>query len=143
MLFSGDVFGCHYCDSRLFNDAVGDFRFSFDYYYAHIMRPFREHVLEALELIEPLPLKLIAPAHGPILRDAPRATCTRYRELSTSAPARTKRQTRRRCWSSTLAPTAARARMAEAVRAGAEEPSAACASRSTTWRAARSSPSSI
>ena len=47
MLFSGDVFGCHFCDDRLFNDAVGDFRFSFEYYYAHIMRPFREYVLDA------------------------------------------------------------------------------------------------
>ncbi|MDP2794141.1 MAG: hypothetical protein Q8O25_08710 [Sulfurisoma sp.] len=55
VLFSGDVFGCHFCDARLFNDAVGDFRFSFEYYYAHIMRPFRAHVLEALDLIEPLP----------------------------------------------------------------------------------------
>jgi flavorubredoxin len=83
-LFSGDVFGCHFCDARLFNDAVGDFRFSFEYYYAHIMRPFRAHVLEALDLIEPLPLKLIAPAHGPILREAPERYVARYRELSAS-----------------------------------------------------------
>jgi flavorubredoxin len=84
VLFSGDVFGCHFCDPRLFNDAVGDFRFSFEYYYAHIMRPFRAHVLEALDLIEPLPVKLIAPAHGPILRDAPKRYVARYRELSAS-----------------------------------------------------------
>ncbi len=84
ILFSGDVFGCHFCDARLFNDAVGDFRFSFEYYYAYIMRPFRAHVLEALELIEPLPLKLIAPAHGPILRDQPARYVARYRELSAS-----------------------------------------------------------
>lgn len=83
-LFSGDVFGCHFCDARLFNDSVGDFRFSFEYYYAHIMRPFRSHVLEALEIIEPLPIKLIAPAHGPILRDAPERYVARYRELSAS-----------------------------------------------------------
>src|SRR5487761_2155503 len=82
ILFSGDVFGCHFCDSRLFNTEVGDFRFSFEYYYAHIMRPFREHVLDALELIEPLPLKLIAPAHGPILRDAPMSYVQRYRQLA-------------------------------------------------------------
>jgi flavorubredoxin len=82
ILFSGDVFGCHFCDSRLFNGQVGDFRFSFEYYYAHIMRPFREHVLDALELIEPLPLKLIAPAHGPILREAPRSYVQRYRQLA-------------------------------------------------------------
>jgi flavorubredoxin len=82
ILFSGDVFGCHFCDARLFNDQVGDFRFSFEYYYSHIMRPFREHVLEALELLEPLPLKLIAPAHGPILREAPRSYVQRYRQLA-------------------------------------------------------------
>jgi len=84
ILFSGDVFGCHFCDARLFNDAVGDFRFSFEYYYAHIMRPFRAHVLEALEFIEPLPLNLIAPSHGPVLRDAPERYVARYRELSAS-----------------------------------------------------------
>ena len=82
VLFSGDVFGCHFCDPRLFNDCVGDFRFSFEYYFSHIMRPFREHVIDALALIEPLPLRLIAPAHGPILRHAPRDYVRRYRELS-------------------------------------------------------------
>lgn len=82
VLFSGDVFGCHYCDPRLFNDRAGDFRFSFDYYYQHIMRPFRSHVLEALELIEPLDLRLLAPAHGPILREAPRRYVQRYRQLA-------------------------------------------------------------
>jgi flavorubredoxin len=84
VLFSGDVFGCHYCDKRLFNDLVGDFRFSFDYYYAHIMRPFKKHVMDALKLIEPLKLKQIAPTHGPILRERPRRYVTHYRELSTS-----------------------------------------------------------
>ncbi|MCF7985989.1 MAG: FprA family A-type flavoprotein [Methylovulum sp.] len=82
-LFSGDVFGCHFCDSRLFNDEVGDFRFSFEYYYAHIMRPFKEYVNHALDLIEPLlPLQTIAPAHGPLLRDRPQRYVKRYRELS-------------------------------------------------------------
>ncbi len=85
ILFAGDVFGCHFCDSRLFNDEVGDFRFSFEYYYAHIMRPFKDHVNRALELIEPLlPLTKIAPAHGPILRDQPQRYVQRYRELSQS-----------------------------------------------------------
>lgn len=82
ILFSGDVFGCHFCDERLFNDKVGDFRFAFEYYYAHIMRPFREHVIDALELIEPLPINIIAPTHGPILRDKPTSYMKRYRELS-------------------------------------------------------------
>ena len=82
-MFSGDVFGCHFCDNRLFNDYVGDFRFSFEYYYAHIMRPFKEYVVKALELIEPLQLKLIAPTHGPILRDRPQRYIQRYQQLST------------------------------------------------------------
>ncbi len=85
VLFSGDIFGCHYCDKRLYNDRVGDFRFSFDYYYAHIMRPFKKHVMDALKLIEPLTLKKIAPTHGPILRERPRRYVTHYRELSTSS----------------------------------------------------------
>ena len=82
ILFSGDVFGCHFCDERLFNDKVGDFRFAFEYYYAHIMRPFRDHVINALELVEPLPINIIAPTHGPILRDQPKRYMQRYRELS-------------------------------------------------------------
>jgi flavorubredoxin len=86
ILFSGDIFGCHFCDARLFNDEVGDFRFSFEYYYAHIMRPFKEHVNRALVLIEPLlPLNKILPAHGPLLRDQPQRYVQRYRELSTAA----------------------------------------------------------
>jgi len=86
ILFSGDVFGCHFCDSRLFNDEVGDFRFSFEYYYAHIMRPFKDYVNRALDLVEPLlPLTKIAPAHGPLLRDQPQRYVQRYRELSRSA----------------------------------------------------------
>lgn len=85
ILFSGDVFGCHFCDKRLYNDRVGDFRFSFEYYYAHIMRPFKEYVVRALELIEPLPLTLIAPTHGPILRDRPQHYIQRYRQLSSPA----------------------------------------------------------
>jgi flavorubredoxin len=84
-LFSGDVFGCHFCDARLFNDEVGDFRFSFEYYYAHIMRPFKEYVNRALALIEPLPLNKILPAHGPLLRDQPQRYVQRYRELSSPA----------------------------------------------------------
>lgn len=82
ILFSGDVFGCHFCDERLFNDKVGDFRFAFEYYYAHIMRPFRVHVQDALQLIDPLPMNMIAPTHGPILRDQPLRYVQRYRELS-------------------------------------------------------------
>ncbi len=121
VLFSGDVFGCHYCDTRLFNDRVGDFRFSFDYYYAHIMRPFKQHVLDALKLIEPLPLATIAPTHGPILRERPRRYVARYRELSSptlSLELGTDEHSLVVFYMSSYGNTA---RMAEAVRAGAED----------------------
>ncbi|MBB4304374.1 flavorubredoxin [Rhodobium orientis] len=84
LLFSGDVFGCHFCDDRLYNDRVGDFRFSFEYYFKHIMRPFKRWVLQAVDKIEPLAPELIAPAHGPILRDNPLSYVRSYRTLSNS-----------------------------------------------------------
>ena len=121
LLFSGDFLGCHYCDPRLFNDAVGDFRFSFDYYYAHIMRPFRIHVRHALDLIEPLPLRIIAPAHGPILRDDPRDYVRRYRALSGSGLHGTSAKTLLVFYISAYGATR---RMAEEVAAGAEAASA-------------------
>ncbi|HSQ06170.1 MAG TPA: FprA family A-type flavoprotein [Chromatiaceae bacterium] len=120
VLFSGDVFGCHYCDNRLFNDRVGDFRFSFDYYYAHIMRPFKQHVMEALRLIEPLPLKIIAPTHGPILRERPRRYVTHYRELSTSSLSDPFGRDERSLVVFYMSSYGNTARMADAVRAGAD-----------------------
>ncbi len=121
VLFSGDVFGCHYCDARLFNDQVGDFRFSFDYYYGHIMRPFKSHVVEALKLIEPLPLKMVAPTHGPILRDRPRRYVTRYRELSTSTLVERIGNEAQSLIVFYMSAYGSTARMAEAICAGAEE----------------------
>ncbi|MBI5901542.1 MAG: FprA family A-type flavoprotein [Rhodocyclales bacterium] len=117
LLFSGDFLGCHYCDMRLFNDAVGDFRFSFDYYYAHIMRPFRAHVRSALDLIEPLLLRTIAPAHGPVLREDPRDYVRRYRALSKSGLHRHQVKTLAIFYISAYGATR---RMAEAIAAGAE-----------------------
>jgi flavorubredoxin len=118
VLFSGDVFGCHFCDARLFDDVVGDFRFSFDYYYAHIMRPFGAYVREALDLIEPLPLQVVAPAHGPILRQRARHYVDRYRTLSAPSRYGGQEPTLLVFYLSAYGNTR---RMAEAVAAGAEQ----------------------
>ncbi|MBK1635443.1 FprA family A-type flavoprotein [Rhodovulum adriaticum] len=83
LLFTCDLLGCHYCDGRLFNDRVGDFRFAFDYYFDHIMRPFKGYVAQALDLIEPLEIDMIAPGHGPVLRAHPRDYIAQYRRLIT------------------------------------------------------------
>jgi flavorubredoxin len=85
LLFSGDVFGSHYYDERLFDDAVGDFSYAFQYYYDHIMRPFKQHVLTALELYARFDIELIAPLHGPILRTNPKSYIDRYAAWSSQA----------------------------------------------------------
>jgi len=120
ILFSGDVFGCHFCDPRMFNDKVGDFRFSFEYYYAHIMRPFRDHVVKALKLIEPLDLSMIAPAHGPILRHGPHDYVRRYRELASHRLAN-EAGTEKTLLVFYLSAYGNTRRMAESIRTGAEK----------------------
>lgn len=71
VIFTGDVFGCHYCDEegKVFNDQVGDFADEFKYYYDVIMGPFKKNVLQAIEKIRPLTnLEVICTSHGPVLR---------------------------------------------------------------------------
>ncbi|DAB30077.1 MAG TPA: MBL fold metallo-hydrolase [Sulfurimonas sp. UBA12504] len=82
LLFSGDVFGSHYYDERLFDDKVGDFAYAFKYYYDHIMRPFKQYVLQALHLYSRFEIKTIAPLHGPILRTNPHYYIEKYKEWS-------------------------------------------------------------
>ncbi|MGB0682326.1 MAG: FprA family A-type flavoprotein [Magnetovibrionaceae bacterium] len=120
-LFSGDLFGCHFCDERLFNDQVGDFRFSFEYYFNMIMRPFKEHVIDALDLIEPLEPKLVACAHGPILRDHPMEYIQRYHEMAAPQLKRDLSEDEKSLLIFYISAYGSTARMAEAIKAGAEE----------------------
>ena len=85
ILFSGDVFGSHYYDERLFDNEVGDFSYAFKYYYDHIMRPFKQYVLQALKLYEKFDIKIIAPLHGPILRTNPQFYIDKYAAWSSEA----------------------------------------------------------
>jgi len=85
LLFSGDVFGSHYYDERLFDDEVGDFMYAFQYYYDHIMRPFKQHVLNALELYRKFDINIIAPLHGPILRTNPMSYIDKYASWSSQS----------------------------------------------------------
>ena len=78
ILFSGDVFGSHYYDERLYDDEVGDFSYAFKYYYQHIMRPFKQYVLQALQLYKQFEIGLIAPLHGPVLRTNPQNYIDKY-----------------------------------------------------------------
>ncbi len=83
ILFSGDVFGSHYFDARLFDDLVGDFEYAFKYYYDHIMRPFKSDVLNALKLYEKEDIDIICNLHGPIIREKPEYYIQKYKQWST------------------------------------------------------------
>lgn len=85
ILFSGDVFGSHYYDERLFDDKVGDFSYAFKYYYDHIMRPFKQYVLQALKLYKRFEISTIAPLHGPVLRTNPEFYIDKYAKWSSEA----------------------------------------------------------
>ncbi|MFC1856130.1 FprA family A-type flavoprotein [Thermodesulfobacteriota bacterium] len=82
LLFTCDAFGSHFCDERLFDDLVGDYHYDFLYYFAHIMRPFKDNVISACDKISDLDIKMICPSHGPVLRADPQKTIAEYREMS-------------------------------------------------------------
>lgn len=86
MLFSGDVFGAHFADEAMFDDAVtGELWPAVGHYYEAIMGPFAPHVQRGMKAIEGLPVAMICPAHGPIQRRNPARSIEAYR--SWSAPA--------------------------------------------------------
>jgi flavorubredoxin len=84
VLFTCDAFGCHYCPpaGQLFDDEVGDFLPALRVYYQAIMGPFKSYVLKAVQKIEDLPVQVIAPSHGPVLRHDPWKYVHIYRDWS-------------------------------------------------------------
>jgi flavorubredoxin len=86
ILFSGDFLGAHYCDSRLFNDLIENYDEAFRYYFRVIMRPFKEYVRQALDKIVALPIKVVCPDHGPILRSDVGRYLELYRQWSAEPP---------------------------------------------------------
>lgn len=82
IMFSGDVFGCHFYDERLFDDQVGDFDYAYKYYYDHIMRPFKRYVISALRQYDRFEIDMVAPLHGPIIRTHPEKYIDLYRNWS-------------------------------------------------------------
>ncbi len=68
VLFTCDSFGSHFCNEGMYDDIVGDFDNSFTYYFDSILKPFSKYMLQAIEKISQLDIKVICPGHGPILR---------------------------------------------------------------------------
>ncbi|WP_027389491.1 FprA family A-type flavoprotein [Chrysiogenes arsenatis] len=75
VLFSCDIMGSHFTsrsNDAIFNSELDPEDFgssvaSFKYYYSMIMRPYKEHIIKAFKLLDPLQKKVIATSHGPIL----------------------------------------------------------------------------
>jgi flavorubredoxin len=80
LLFTCDSFGAHYADEKMWDDLVGDYTEAFDYYFNVILKPYSKFMLKAVEKIEGLPIKMICPGHGPLLR----STWTEKMERSAS-----------------------------------------------------------
>ena len=66
ILFSCDLFGFHMASSELYVADDAECYRSAKRYYAEIMMPFRSSIKGHLEMVKALPLKMIAPSHGPI-----------------------------------------------------------------------------
>ncbi len=117
ILLPCDFLGAHYCDDRLFNDLVADYSREFKYYFDVIMRPFKPYVLQAIDKIAGLDIKVVGPSHGPILRHDIGSYTDRYRAWA-SVPEHGAEKRLMVLYASSYGNTA---RMAEAIALGAQE----------------------
>jgi flavorubredoxin len=85
VLFPCDFLGAHFCDERMFNDSVESYDYQFEYYFNVIFRPFKPHVLKALDEIAKREITTICPSHGPILRANLSAYLDKYRAWASQA----------------------------------------------------------
>lgn len=88
VLFPCDCFGAHYSTEKLFNDELDEdekktAQMAFRYYYNTIMRPYKEYIVKACDKIRDKDIEIIAPSHGPVLREAPWDYIEWYRERAT------------------------------------------------------------
>lgn len=70
ILFTCDSFGAHYASELMVDDLVEDYSEAYDYYFDVILRPYSKFMLKAIDKIKELPIEMICPGHGPILRSS-------------------------------------------------------------------------
>jgi len=125
ILFPCDFLGAHYSSPHTFNDELHEpekARKAFEFYYSTIMRPYKEHILKACGKVKNLPLEMIAPSHGPVLRKEPLTYLAWYEERA-SVSSRVKEKKVVIVYASAYGNTAAMARkVAEGVTAGGLTP---------------------
>lgn len=71
ILFTCDSFGAHYCSDEMIDSKVDQQAYddAFKYYFDVILLPFSKFMIKAIDKIRDLDINIIAPGHGPILRD--------------------------------------------------------------------------
>ena len=94
LLFTCDSFGAHYADERMFDDLIGDYSDAFDYYFDVILKPFSKFMLKAIEKIKTLPVDMICPGHGPILRSGWKEKIDRSLKLANNYMEETRKRNR-------------------------------------------------
>lgn len=94
LLFTCDSFGAHYANELMFDDLIEDYTEAFDYYFDVILKPFSKFMLKAIEKIKTLPVDMICPGHGPILRSGWKEKIDRSFKLATSYMEETARANR-------------------------------------------------
>ncbi|NLB18734.1 MAG: FAD-dependent oxidoreductase, partial [Syntrophomonadaceae bacterium] len=86
VLFTCDSFGSHYSSEEMFDDLITeDYSVPFKYYFDNIIGPYKSYMIEALDKIKDLPIDVICPGHGPILRTNLDKIFATYREWSAPA----------------------------------------------------------
>ncbi|KXZ40144.1 Flavorubredoxin [Alkalithermobacter thermoalcaliphilus JW-YL-7 = DSM 7308] len=82
VLFTCDGFGSHY--SKVDPQSVNDPEYpeALKFYYDCIVRPFAQHVLNAIDKVKDLDIDIILTSHGPILSEDPMYNVKKYLEWS-------------------------------------------------------------
>jgi flavorubredoxin len=94
LLFTCDSFGAHFADERMMDDLVGDYSDAYDYYFDVILKPYSKFMLKAIEKVKPLPIDMICPGHGPILRSSWNERINRAEKLAAAYMQETQKQNR-------------------------------------------------
>lgn len=71
ILFTCDSYGAHYCSSEMYDTGIDREAYldAFKYYFDVILKPFSKFMLKAIDKIKDLDIQIIAPGHGPILKE--------------------------------------------------------------------------
>ena len=94
ILVSCDAFGAHYSDENITDSNLEnrvDYLEAFDYYFTNIIGPFKKDMLNALEKIKDLNIKILATGHGPVINTHVKEIIERTKELSTDRNPNTKK----------------------------------------------------